>query len=165
MLVSSPLRDGCSPIPFPIFCGNLAAGCSRQPPKTTTFAAVSPDMADPDTPDTQYFPLVLGKILCACPRRICIKYFRTNLHGHRENAEILRFPRRRNALRTTEHGQRRRGIAPYSGLLSGILNGLRLGGGAGGIRTLDTLLTYTHFPGERLRPLGHRSAFPGSGRP
>ncbi len=34
----------------------------------------------------------------------------------------------------------------------------RIGGGAGGIRTHDTLLTYTHFPGERLRPLGHRSA-------
>ena len=34
----------------------------------------------------------------------------------------------------------------------------RVNGGAGGIRTLDTLLTYTHFPGERLRPLGHRSA-------
>ena len=32
-------------------------------------------------------------------------------------------------------------------------------GGAGGIRTLDTLLTYTHFPGVRLRPLGHCSAF------
>src|SRR5690606_2365721 len=32
-----------------------------------------------------------------------------------------------------------------------------LGGGAGGIRTHDTLLTYTHFPGVRLRPLGHRS--------
>src|SRR3954468_6566199 len=31
-------------------------------------------------------------------------------------------------------------------------------GGAGGIRTLDTVLPYTHFPGERLRPLGHRSA-------
>jgi hypothetical protein len=31
------------------------------------------------------------------------------------------------------------------------------GGGAGGIRTLDTLLTYTHFPGVRLRPLGHCS--------
>jgi cyclophilin family peptidyl-prolyl cis-trans isomerase len=30
-------------------------------------------------------------------------------------------------------------------------------GGDGGIRTLDTLLTYTHFPGERLRPLGHVS--------
>ena len=28
-----------------------------------------------------------------------------------------------------------------------------------GIRTLDTVLPYTHFPGERLRPLGHRSAF------
>ena len=26
-----------------------------------------------------------------------------------------------------------------------------------GIRTLDTLLTYTHFPGVRLRPLGHLS--------
>ena len=37
-------------------------------------------------------------------------------------------------------------------------------GGAGGIRTLDTLLTYTHFPGERLRPLGHRSACSGRGR-
>src|SRR3954469_1569041 len=28
-------------------------------------------------------------------------------------------------------------------------------------RTLDTLLAYTHFPGERLRPLGHRSACAG----
>ena len=27
-----------------------------------------------------------------------------------------------------------------------------------GFRTLDGLLTHTHFPGERLRPLGHRSA-------
>ena len=31
-------------------------------------------------------------------------------------------------------------------------------GGWGGIRTHDTLLTYTHFPGARLRPLGHPSA-------
>src|SRR5690606_3933210 len=31
-------------------------------------------------------------------------------------------------------------------------------GGEGGIRTLDTLLTYTHFPGVRLQPLGHLSA-------
>ncbi len=37
----------------------------------------------------------------------------------------------------------------------------RVSGGAGGIRTLDTLLAYTHFPGERLRPLGHRSAIAG----
>ena len=36
-------------------------------------------------------------------------------------------------------------------------------GGAGGIRTHDTLLTYTHFPGVRLRPLGHRSACTGDG--
>ena len=28
-------------------------------------------------------------------------------------------------------------------------------GGEGGVRTLDTLLTYTHFPGVRLQPLGH----------
>ncbi len=31
-------------------------------------------------------------------------------------------------------------------------------GGEGGIRTLDTLLTYTHFPGVRLQPLGHLSS-------
>src|SRR3954469_6223842 len=37
-------------------------------------------------------------------------------------------------------------------------------GGAGGIRTLDTVLPYTHFPGERLRPLGHRSACAGRRR-
>ena len=30
-------------------------------------------------------------------------------------------------------------------------------GGWSGIRTHDTLLTYTHFPGARLRPLGHPS--------
>ena len=30
-------------------------------------------------------------------------------------------------------------------------------GGERGIRTLDTLLTYTHFPGVRLKPLGHLS--------
>ena len=28
-------------------------------------------------------------------------------------------------------------------------------GGERGIRTLDTLLTYTHFPGVLLQPLGH----------
>ena len=30
-------------------------------------------------------------------------------------------------------------------------------GGETGIRTLDTLLTYTHFPGALLKPLGHLS--------
>lgn len=30
-------------------------------------------------------------------------------------------------------------------------------GGAGEIRTLGTLLTYTVFPGLHLKPLGHRS--------
>ena len=30
-------------------------------------------------------------------------------------------------------------------------------GGGGGIRTHDTVLPYTHFPGVRLRPLGHSS--------
>ena len=33
---------------------------------------------------------------------------------------------------------------------------LHLDGGEGGIRTLDTF-PYTHFPGVRLRPLGHLS--------
>ena len=32
-------------------------------------------------------------------------------------------------------------------------------GGEGGIRTLDTLLTYTHFPGVLLQPLGHLTLF------
>lgn len=30
-------------------------------------------------------------------------------------------------------------------------------GGEGGIRTLDTLLEYTHFPGVLFRPLRHLS--------
>jgi hypothetical protein len=30
-------------------------------------------------------------------------------------------------------------------------------GGEGGIRTLDTLLAYTHFPGVLFRPLRHLS--------
>ena len=33
--------------------------------------------------------------------------------------------------------------------------GCFVSGGEGGIRTLDTLLTYTHFPGVLLKPLGH----------
>ena len=32
-------------------------------------------------------------------------------------------------------------------------------GGERGIRTLDTLLTYTHFPGVLLQPLGHLTVF------
>ena len=32
-------------------------------------------------------------------------------------------------------------------------------GGERGIRTPDTLVRYTHFPGVRLRPLGHFSSF------
>ena len=32
----------------------------------------------------------------------------------------------------------------------------QIGGGERGVRTLDTL-PYTHFPGVRLRPLGHLS--------
>jgi hypothetical protein len=35
----------------------------------------------------------------------------------------------------------------------------RLYGGEGGIRTLDTGLPYTHFPGVLLQPLGHLSGF------
>ena len=36
---------------------------------------------------------------------------------------------------------------------------LHVFGGEGGIRTLDTLLTYTPLAGERLQPLGHFSRF------
>ena len=34
---------------------------------------------------------------------------------------------------------------------------MRGNGGGEGIRTLDTLLTYTRFPSVRLKPLGHPS--------
>ena len=34
-----------------------------------------------------------------------------------------------------------------------------INGGEGGIRTLDTLLTYTPLAGERLQPLGHFSEY------
>ena len=34
---------------------------------------------------------------------------------------------------------------------------LGVSGGERGIRTLDTGLPYTHFPGVRLQPLGHLS--------
>ncbi len=40
----------------------------------------------------------------------------------------------------------------------GARSGPFLFGGERGIRTLDTLLTYTHFPGVRLQPLGHLSS-------
>ncbi len=36
-------------------------------------------------------------------------------------------------------------------------DGCFMSGGERGIRTLDTLLTYTHFPGVRLQPLSHLS--------
>ena len=37
-------------------------------------------------------------------------------------------------------------------------------GGEKGIRTLETLSAFTHFPGVRLRPLGHLSSIFLSGR-
>ena len=38
----------------------------------------------------------------------------------------------------------------------------QVAGGDGGIRTLDTLMTYTPLAGERLQPLGHVSSPPTS---
>ena len=42
-------------------------------------------------------------------------------------------------------------------------SGYLLPGGERGIRTLDTLLTYTHFPGVLLQPLGQLSAISDAG--
>ena len=53
------------------------------------------------------------------------------------------------------HSTKRRG-EPCSGQDSDFLRE-SVGGGEEGIRTLDTLLTYTPLAGERLRPLGHLS--------
>jgi hypothetical protein len=77
----------------------------------------------------------------------------------RESGAELRIFGSHLTLCSTELNARE--FAPLFGKFSNVSNMLRLGGGAGGIRTLDTLLTYTHFPGERLRPLGHRSACTG----
>ena len=67
------------------------------------------------------------------------------------------------AARTSEQENARGGGAAYSKHRPSIdlahRTAYNRSGGAGGIRTLDTVLPYTHFPGERLRPLGHRSAF------
>ena len=38
-----------------------------------------------------------------------------------------------------------------------IINFVSIHRGESGIRTRDTLLRYTHFPGVRLQPLGHLS--------
>ena len=43
--------------------------------------------------------------------------------------------------------------SPYSSMAIGAL----MIGGERGIRTLETLLTLTHFPGVLLKPLGHLS--------
>ena len=40
-----------------------------------------------------------------------------------------------------------------------------INGGEGGIRTLDTGLPYTHFPGVLLQPLGHFSKTARKGKP
>ncbi len=46
---------------------------------------------------------------------------------------------------------------PYR--LTGLLDySAKKDGGGVGIRTLDTLVGYTHLAGEHLRPLGHSSA-------
>ena len=44
-----------------------------------------------------------------------------------------------------------------SHLIRAIIMGNQNDGGEDGIRTHDTLLTYTPLAGERLRPLGHLS--------
>ena len=99
--------------------------------------------------------------------RITITYFRDQTP---EEAEI-----EKRYAEAAREAKERELAAATGGARRGLLRGARqareaedrrLGlvagnGGAGGIRTLDTVLPYTHFPGERLRPLGHRSAFAG----
>ena len=111
--------------------------------------------------------------LSVCNRSIAgIQAPRLVTTGARERREALASPGRLAARREAWrlHSTRRRGSPHMRGtpqperLLGMGREALKRGsGGAGGIRTLDTLLTYTHFPGERLRPLGHRSACPGIG--
>ena len=55
--------------------------------------------------------------------------------------------------------QRVRPHRPLPKTQKGPFGTLNVFGGEGGIRTLDTLLTYTPLAGERLQPLGHFSKF------
>ena len=48
-------------------------------------------------------------------------------------------------------------FATPAGIKNALLLGAHFGCREDGIRTHDTLVEYTHFPGVRLRPLGHLS--------
>ena len=62
-----------------------------------------------------------------------------------------------NALRLVEpKGSHQSSLFPHK-QKSPLKAGCFVYGGEGGIRTLDTLLTYTPLAGERLQPLGHFS--------
>lgn len=98
---------------------------------------------------SHYFPINVGTVLPPKPTE------KSGGNGHHERlAGFSAVPR------GSENGAEKRG---FQGNRGASLVNVRLSGGAGGIRTLDTLLAYTHFPGERLRPLGHRSACSGRG--
>ena len=58
---------------------------------------------------------------------------------------------------TSANGWPRSSAAGSSTPTAGSLEMAETCGGEGGIRTLGTLLTYTHFPGVLLKPLGHLS--------
>lgn len=84
-------------------------------------------------PATPRHPSPLLRLLPSGPDRVHSLSSRGDRHGPPLNSGKLR-------------GKQR--IKCMTGLESG---------GEEGIRTLDTLLTYTHFPGVLLQPLGHLS--------
>ena len=74
------------------------------------------------------------------------------LRGRRRFAPT--FLRRRCLLRSNHEGS---STLPNRPIKNPTLRSGSFIGGEGGIRTLETLLTFTHFTGVRLQPLGHLS--------
>ena len=60
-----------------------------------------------------------------------------------------------NRLCLQETNKKARIVRAFEPLSLGLVVREKVIGGEIGIRTLDTLLTYTHFPGVLLQPLGH----------
>jgi hypothetical protein len=58
-------------------------------------------------------------------------------------------------LQSTTWTRKKPSIGRLLGLSLSMLGRFKLFGGERGIRTLDTVLAHTHFPGVLLQPLGH----------
>ena len=80
-----------------------------------------------------HFSPITPRARCASKRMASVSFMRRLQTHHRHE---------KSAVKSSDFIGKRGSHVPY---------------GRGGIRTHGTLLTYTHFPGVRLKPLGHPS--------